>query len=468
MLRSPVAASAAGRSPGRTPLTLLSVTNPLASIRRQRTEHHGEDWSGRRDSNPRHLAWEASTLPTELLPLSRPILAPGSSATCGTRLTRGMPRTSSHTADRSSRPAARPTAGATLPAAADALEDRLVTIWEKSLARRPIGVDDNFFALNGNSLKAVRLCDRVWRETGHRVPPAILLESPTIATFAARLRQPDATRSGLIAVRTSGTKRPLFVAPGAGPRALYMRNLAEHLGAEQPLYLLQEPPGAAPGGADRSVEGLAQRFIVGMRRVQPRGPYDVVGISFGGLLAYEVARQLVADGEQVGLLALLDTRHPAFPRRRPSVAPGAFARRLANQVVIVRRVGRRRGGRYLRNRVRIGWSRSLEGLREGFASRLPAGPGRHSFVTAHWSGSARGRPPTLRRRHATGRCPTPAVSRFSGQSTVPRRPTGVPGRSWPRGDLMRGQCRAATSRCSSSPSPALPPASSQMSSTQHG
>jgi thioesterase domain-containing protein len=165
----------------------------------------------------------------------------------------------------------------------------------------------------------------------------------------------------------------LFVAPGAGPRALYVRNLAEHLGVEQPLYVLQEPPGAVPGGADRSVEGLAQRFIVGMRRVQPRGPYDVVGISFGGLLAYEVARQLVADGEQVGLLALLDTRHPAFPRRRPSVAPGAFARRLANQVVIVRRVGRRRGGRYLRNRVRIGWSRSLEGLREGFASRLPAG-----------------------------------------------------------------------------------------------
>ncbi len=283
-----------------------------------------------------------------------------------------MPRTSSHTADRSSPPAAQPTAGATLPAAADALEHRLVHIWEKTLARRPIGVDDNFFALNGNSLKAVRLCDRVWRETGHRVPPAILLESPTIATFAVRLRQPDATRSGLIAVRTSGTKRPLFVAPGAGPRALYMRNLAEHLGAEQPLYLLQEPPGAAPSGADRSVEGLAQRFIVGMRRVQPRGPYDVVGISFGGLLAYEVARQLVAGGEQVGLLGLLDTRHPAYSRRRPSVAPGAFARRLANQVVIVRRVGRRRGGRYLRNRVRIGWSRFLEGLREGFASRLPA------------------------------------------------------------------------------------------------
>ena len=283
-----------------------------------------------------------------------------------------LPRTSSNKIDRRALPDP-PVPGDPAPAAQarDDVERQLLEIWERVLAR-PVGLDDNFFDIGGNSLKAVRLCDRIWREMGHRLAPSVLLGSANIGLLAEQLRQGDGVGpNDLVPVQPAGTQRPLFIVPGAGSRILYVRNLAVHLGLDQPIYALHQPPSGRDGHVERRVEDLAAHYVTALRKVQPHGPYDLVGISFGGVVAFEVAQQLLAAGQQVGLLALIDSRHPAQPQRHRSLRPRALARRVGNQAGIVRRLGPRRGAAYLSGRLRIQWTNSLEAVRERLGSRLP-------------------------------------------------------------------------------------------------
>ncbi len=282
-----------------------------------------------------------------------------------------LPRTNSNKIDRRALPA--PTAearAASVVAPRDDLERRLIAIWEQVLSRRPIGVKDDFFDLGGTSLLATRIFDRIWRETSQRVPLSALLEDTTIERLAARmLRGRDDEVDGLIAVQPAGTQLPLFMVPGAGSRILYVRNLAHHLGPDQPLYALHRPPS---GDADHRVEDLARRYVAMMQRVQPVGPYHLVGFSFGGAVAFEIAQQLTAAGEQVPFLALIDSRNPA----QALPAPGSHRRyatyRIGNQIRVVRRLGWRAGSRYLRLRTEIARERATIGFRDFFEPRLPA------------------------------------------------------------------------------------------------
>ncbi len=284
-----------------------------------------------------------------------------------------MPRTSSNKIDRQALSApATETPAASVAAPRDDLEERLIGIWEEVLSRHPIGIDDDFFDLGGHSLLAARLFDRIWRDTGLRVPMSALLEGATIERLAARIRDgQDPERSGLIAVQPTGTQRPLFIVPGAGSRVLYLRNLAVHLGPDQPLYALHQPPSGPTGHAGRRIEDLASRYVATLRRVQPVGPYHLVGFSFGGAVGYEIAQQLTAAGETVALLALIDSRNPVQALPAPGFHPRFVARRIANQARIVRRLGSRVGATYLRSRTRIAIDRSLVGLRQVLDRRLP-------------------------------------------------------------------------------------------------
>ncbi len=285
-----------------------------------------------------------------------------------------MPRTSSNKIDRKALPSPAPeTRAASVAEPRDDLEERLTGIWEEVLERHPVGIDDDFFDLGGHSILAARLFDQIWRETGQRIPMSALLEGATIERLAARIRDGRAAgRSGLIAVQPGGTRPPLFIVPGAGSRVLFLRNLAAHLGPDQPLFALQEPPSGPYGQADRRVEVLAGNLVAAARRVQPVGPYHLVGFSFGGVVAYEVAQQLVASGETVGLLALIDSREPAQPLPPLGFHPSFVARRVANQARIVRRLGLRSGAAYLRRRLWIARVNSIEYLREMLEPKLPA------------------------------------------------------------------------------------------------
>jgi surfactin family lipopeptide synthetase A len=223
-----------------------------------------------------------------------------------------MPKTPNGKVDRRAMPAPKP-ADFTEPneyvAPTDDLEKNLVRIWCAVLTKEKIGIRDNFFDLGGHSLLAARLMHRVEQTLGHRLPLAALLQAPTVEQFAALLRHEgwSASWSSLVAIQPEGSRPPFFCVHGVGGNVVGFRDLARHMGADQPFYALQ------PQGLDgkrpcmTSVAEMAESYLREIRRVQPEGPYRIGGYSFGGLVAYEMAQQLRVQEQEVSLLALFDT-----------------------------------------------------------------------------------------------------------------------------------------------------------------
>jgi amino acid adenylation domain-containing protein len=191
----------------------------------------------------------------------------------------------------------------------DPVESQLVGIWEEILGRRPIGVRDNFFELGGHSLLAVRLMRRIERGFRRTVPLAALFEAPTIEQFAAILRQPQSAlgTSLIVPIQPKGSRPPFFCVHGLGGAVLRFQELARHMAPDQPFYGIQPQGINGDKPVLGSVEQMAACYIGEMRKFQPEGPYYIGGYSFGGLVAFEMARQLRSDGQEIGLLALLDT-----------------------------------------------------------------------------------------------------------------------------------------------------------------
>ena len=130
----------------------------------------------------------------------------------------------------------------------------------------------------------------------------------------------DETDLRLVALRLRGTKPPLYCVPSAGNPALQFRILTRYLGDDQPVFAF-EPQGLDGRGPYlRSVDEMANSYIDAMRLHQPRGPYYLCGASFGGVVAFEMARRLVADGEEVRFLGLLDSYGGDYPKRRKFLA----------------------------------------------------------------------------------------------------------------------------------------------------
>jgi amino acid adenylation domain-containing protein len=197
------------------------------------------------------------------------------------------------------------------------LEVKMVAVWEDVLDVRPVGLDDNFFDLGGHSMLAVELFAAIERRIGPRLPLASIFEAPTVEQLAELARREGwgAPWSSLVPINADGSRRPVFcVAAGDGNTVGYGA-LARHLGPDQPFYALQ------PRGLDgrvpllRTVEGMARQYVRAVRSVQAHGPYLLVGRCLGGVVAYEMARRLEADGENVALLAVLDSLGPRWAPR---------------------------------------------------------------------------------------------------------------------------------------------------------
>ncbi|MEO7323233.1 MAG: amino acid adenylation domain-containing protein [Dokdonella sp.] len=204
-----------------------------------------------------------------------------------------------------------------------AIEKQLVDIWAEVLQLAPsaIGTDDNFFDIGGHSLLAVRLMAKTTRHFGRLLPLAALFTAPTISTFAEFLADHAASAAGiLVPIQSGGGWAPLFAVPGAGGNVLSMHPLSRALGAQQPFYGLQSVglDGIAP--PLQSVEDTAMANIAAMRKVQANGPYRMLGHSYGGIVAFEMARQLMEQGEEVASLTLLDSFAPAPDARPPDAA----------------------------------------------------------------------------------------------------------------------------------------------------
>ncbi len=191
----------------------------------------------------------------------------------------------------------------------DEVEARLVALWERTLGVEPIGVRDNFFHLGGHSLLVARLFSEIEVMFGERLPLAALFAAPTIEELAIMLQANAKTRgwTSLVTLREGGARPPLFLVHGVGGNVVGYGNLLRHLAPDQPCYAFQAKGLDGREAPATTVEEMAASYNAELRAFRPRGPYALGGLSFGGTVAYEMARQLEAEGQRVALVALFDS-----------------------------------------------------------------------------------------------------------------------------------------------------------------
>ena len=194
----------------------------------------------------------------------------------------------------------------------DSEESLLTRLWEDLLGVRPVGVRDNFFDLGGHSLLAVRLAAGIEQATGRKIPIASLFQHPTVEQLARLLRDPAAasSQSSLVPLRPQGERPPIFWVHPAGGNVFCYHALAQRLAAGVPVYGLQAQGLDGEEAPFTRVEDMAEHYLGEVKRVQPTGPYRLGGWSMGGVVAYEMARQLIERGDEVSLLTLIDARLP--------------------------------------------------------------------------------------------------------------------------------------------------------------
>jgi thioesterase domain-containing protein/acyl carrier protein len=262
-------------------------------------------------------------------------------------------------------------------------EATVAEIWSELLEQGDVGPEDDFFELGGDSLLAVWLMEEIEERTGRNLPLSLLLEGATIRHLAGALDAQGAQRGTWRGINVHGTRCPLFWIHGWA-ELLSMRN---DLDADQPVFQIQDPL-ARRWQVSPPLELSARRYVEKLRHIQREGPYQLIGYSFGGVIAYEMARQLLASGERVEFLGLLDTPAPGyvFPlsaRLRMHAANAAQFRRMLAELRTRSWPGR---GTYIRHAVpaitRHRWLRWL--LRKlPHDWRVPTPPGSIARIHYH-------------------------------------------------------------------------------------
>ena len=228
----------------------------------------------------------------------------------------------------------------------DEVEQKLAAAFRELLGVEQPGLDQDFFELGGHSLLAVRLFARIHKEFGLDLELATLLGAGTVRKLAGvvrgelKLPEPGSepvrsvpARKGqfVVPIQTAGQRPKLFLVHGAGGNVLGFRELAHYFGSDQPVYGLQARGVDGKQSPHGSIDEMASAYLAELREVQPHGPYFLGGYSGGGLVAYEMAQRLVALGEAVPFVGMIDTWCPQLPQR------GKFARGLLHIGRLLRR-----------------------------------------------------------------------------------------------------------------------------------
>ncbi len=210
-------------------------------------------------------------------------------------------------------PAAPPPAGAPAEATYDTpyltLHHQIIDIWRELLGARSINIRDDFFALGGNSLLAMRMLYQIEQSFGKTLLPATLFRHATVEHLADEiLKHNDGEASpDVVKVQEQGAKTPIFFLHGdISGGGFYCRKLSRDLGPDQPFYALPPVELSNPLEDRPSVEEMAAAHLKTIRTVRPHGPYVIGGFCLGGIIGYEVARQLAAQGETVERLLVID------------------------------------------------------------------------------------------------------------------------------------------------------------------
>lgn len=230
-----------------------------------------------------------------------------------------LPQTPNGKVDRRALPMPEPAAGSVAAGHSKArslFEFRLAEIWEQTLGVSPVDREANFFDLGGHSLLAVRLVSEAEKLVGRRVPLATLFQAPTVAQMARALEDAGAIPawSSLVPLQPRGTRPPLYFVHGWGGDVFHFVPLARALSQDQPVFGLQAVERNVGQSRFTRTEEMAAHYVKEIRAFQPQGPYFLSGYSLGAMIAYETARQIVAQGEKVGLLAVIDGNPVNVPR----------------------------------------------------------------------------------------------------------------------------------------------------------
>ncbi len=189
------------------------------------------------------------------------------------------------------------------------VEKILCSVWEKLFGLSAIGIDDDFFSLGGHSLLGAQMFTMLDEKFGRTYPLSLLLTSPTIRQLAEHFGRPQETRrtlTSLVPLRSRGNRLSIFAVPGVFGNVLGFAALAGELGEDQPFYALQSVGLDGLQPPLESIEAMAALCIREIRSVQSQGSYVIIGACFGATVAYEIVRQLLAAGNKVAYLGLID------------------------------------------------------------------------------------------------------------------------------------------------------------------
>lgn len=190
------------------------------------------------------------------------------------------------------------------------IEMTIVSLWQSLLQVKQVGIHDSFFDLGGHSLLALQLFARLEKIFHKQLPLATLFEAPTIEQLGAIVASQNWKPSwdSLVPIQPGGSKPPFFCMHGAGGNVLLYRDLARHLGPDQPFYGLQAKGLDGTTPFQTTIEDMARDYVKEIRELQPEGPYYLGGYCLGGAIAYEIACMLSSQGQRVGVVAMFDTQ----------------------------------------------------------------------------------------------------------------------------------------------------------------
>jgi amino acid adenylation domain-containing protein len=217
-------------------------------------------------------------------------------------------------------------------------EELLAQVWSELLGIDKVGVHDDFFQLGGHSLLAVRMRTMIHKAFDLDIPLASLFQNPTIAHLAKvvtrpiQLSQESSSSPILVSIQSDGPGAPFFCVHPIGGNVLCYAELASALSHERPFYGLQSRIPVPGHESPVSIEQMAELYNTEIRQVQPTGPYLLGGWSMGGLVSFEMAKQLSEQGETIGLLAMFDTHPPSLEKNTDLSMLARFAADMSRQM----------------------------------------------------------------------------------------------------------------------------------------
>jgi thioesterase domain-containing protein len=232
--------------------------------------------------------------------------------------------------------------------------EMLTPIWQRLLQRSSIGAREDFFELGGDPGVAIELFDEIVRVCGRKLSPLMIYQAPTITALASMLEQEAPPRLPPLIPMKSGTAwPPIFIAHGMGGSVMEFFHLVKYIQLPYPIYGLQAKGSEGIDTPLETIEDMAQFHLDAVKELQPHGPYVFLGHSLGGLVALEMARRVLAAGEAVALLAMLDS-YPHILRLPLGQRARVFARRAKNSAASRLNKFLRMGGKEVPNRRQAG------------------------------------------------------------------------------------------------------------------